>query len=188
MNYSMPVLQLPDPCCTQQESKQNFPIFSQILQTLVFDFIHLWQWTENTCIHRLRETVAQYICACPSLSYERMIVFINSVFGKYYANLCSYQWCVPLLYKISFNHFVSLPSTGLSLVVGLVLYISNINDEMLNRTKTNEAYFSYKYGWSFAFAAISFLLTEVTSESQIVSHILQECFKATVIFNHFLSN
>lgn len=33
---------------------------------------------------------------------------------------------------------------------------------MLNRTKTNEAYFSYKYGWSFAFAAISFLLTEVT--------------------------
>ncbi|XP_045903699.1 voltage-dependent calcium channel gamma-5 subunit isoform X3 [Micropterus dolomieu] len=50
--------------------------------------------------------------------------------------------------------------SGLSLVVGLVLYISNINDEMLNRTKTNEAYFSYKYGWSFAFAAISFLLTE----------------------------
>ncbi|XP_061628358.1 voltage-dependent calcium channel gamma-5 subunit isoform X2 [Phyllopteryx taeniolatus] len=50
--------------------------------------------------------------------------------------------------------------SGLSLVVGLVLYISNINDEMLNRTKSNEAYFSYKYGWSFAFAAISFLLTE----------------------------
>ncbi|XP_063052162.1 voltage-dependent calcium channel gamma-5 subunit isoform X2 [Engraulis encrasicolus] len=50
--------------------------------------------------------------------------------------------------------------SGLSLVVGLVLYISSINDEMLNRTKSNEAYFSYKYGWSFAFAAISFLLTE----------------------------
>ncbi|XP_074486737.1 voltage-dependent calcium channel gamma-5 subunit-like isoform X1 [Sebastes fasciatus] len=50
--------------------------------------------------------------------------------------------------------------SGLSLVVGLVLYISNINDEMLNRTKTNDAYFTYKYGWSFAFAAISFLLTE----------------------------
>lgn len=54
--------------------------------------------------------------------------------------------------------------SGLSLVVGLVLYISNINDEMLNRTKSNEAYFSYKYGWSFAFAAISFLLTEVRPE------------------------
>lgn len=50
---------------------------------------------------------------------------------------------------------------GLSLVVGLVLYISSINDEMLNRTKDAETYFSYKYGWSFAFAAISFLLTEV---------------------------
>ncbi|XP_055079496.1 voltage-dependent calcium channel gamma-5 subunit isoform X1 [Periophthalmus magnuspinnatus] len=50
--------------------------------------------------------------------------------------------------------------SGLALVVGLVLYISSINDEVLNRTKSSEAYFSYKYGWSFAFAAISFLLTE----------------------------
>lgn len=50
---------------------------------------------------------------------------------------------------------------GLSLVVGLVLYISSINDEMLNRTKDAETYFNYKYGWSFAFAAISFLLMEV---------------------------
>lgn len=51
--------------------------------------------------------------------------------------------------------------SGLALVVGLVLYISSINDEMLNRTKSSEAYFTYKYGWSFAFAAFSFLLTEV---------------------------
>ncbi|MCJ8739449.1 hypothetical protein PDJAM_G00047280 [Pangasius djambal] len=50
--------------------------------------------------------------------------------------------------------------SGLSLVVGLVLYVSSINDEMLNRSRSNEAFFSYKYGWSFAFAAISFLLTE----------------------------
>ncbi|KAI4567040.1 hypothetical protein MJG53_015717 [Ovis ammon polii x Ovis aries] len=50
--------------------------------------------------------------------------------------------------------------SGLSLVVGLVLYISSVNDEMLNRTRDAETYFSYKYGWSFAFAAISFLLTE----------------------------
>ncbi|KAK9407078.1 hypothetical protein NXF25_005852 [Crotalus adamanteus] len=49
---------------------------------------------------------------------------------------------------------------GLSLVVGLVLYISTINDEMLNRTKDSETYFTYKYGWSFGFSAISFLLTE----------------------------
>uniref|UniRef100_A0A8C5D7Q6 Voltage-dependent calcium channel gamma-5 subunit-like n=1 Tax=Gouania willdenowi TaxID=441366 RepID=A0A8C5D7Q6_GOUWI len=41
-------------------------------------------------------------------------------------------------------------------LVGLVLYISSINDEMLNRTKSSEAFFSYKYGWSFAFAASPF--------------------------------
>ncbi|XP_077184507.1 voltage-dependent calcium channel gamma-5 subunit isoform X1 [Paroedura picta] len=50
--------------------------------------------------------------------------------------------------------------SGLSLVVGLVLYISSINDEILNRTKDSETYFTYRYGWSFAFSAISFLLTE----------------------------
>lgn len=43
---------------------------------------------------------------------------------------------------------------------------------MLNRTKTNEAYFSYKYGWSFAFAAISFLLTEVTLQLSVSFHSL----------------
>uniref|UniRef100_A0A5F9C929 Calcium voltage-gated channel auxiliary subunit gamma 5 n=1 Tax=Oryctolagus cuniculus TaxID=9986 RepID=A0A5F9C929_RABIT len=52
------------------------------------------------------------------------------------------------------------PAPGLSLVVGLVLYISSINDEMLNGTKDADSYFNYRYGWSFAFAAISFLLTE----------------------------
>ncbi|XP_033999728.1 voltage-dependent calcium channel gamma-5 subunit [Trematomus bernacchii] len=50
--------------------------------------------------------------------------------------------------------------SGLALVVGLVLYISSINDEMLNSIRSSEAYFIYKYGWSFAFAAISFLLTK----------------------------
>ena len=54
-----------------------------------------------------------------------------------------------------------LPPPGLALVVGLVLYISTINDEMFTRTSSSEAFFNYKYGWSFAFAAISFLLTEV---------------------------
>lgn len=56
---------------------------------------------------------------------------------------------------------LSLCLSGLALVVGLVLYISSINDEVLNRTKNSEAYFTYRYGWSFAFAAFSFLLTEV---------------------------
>ncbi|XP_074926625.1 voltage-dependent calcium channel gamma-7 subunit-like [Chelonoidis abingdonii] len=49
---------------------------------------------------------------------------------------------------------------GLSLVVGLVLYISSINDEVMNRPSGSEQYFHYRYGWSFAFAASSFLLKE----------------------------
>lgn len=50
---------------------------------------------------------------------------------------------------------------GLSLVVGLVLYISSINDEVMNRPREPEQFFNYHYGWSFAFAASSFLLKEV---------------------------
>ncbi|XP_072102800.1 voltage-dependent calcium channel gamma-7 subunit-like [Mobula birostris] len=50
--------------------------------------------------------------------------------------------------------------SGLSLVVGLVLYISSINDEVMNRPREPELHFRYRYGWSFAFAASSFLLKE----------------------------
>uniref|UniRef100_A0A8D3AMY3 Voltage-dependent calcium channel gamma-7 subunit n=1 Tax=Scophthalmus maximus TaxID=52904 RepID=A0A8D3AMY3_SCOMX len=50
--------------------------------------------------------------------------------------------------------------SGLSLVVGLVLYISSINDEVMNRPREPEQFFNYYYGWSFAFAASSFLLKE----------------------------
>ncbi|XP_063054099.1 voltage-dependent calcium channel gamma-7 subunit [Engraulis encrasicolus] len=50
--------------------------------------------------------------------------------------------------------------SGLSLVVGLVLYISSINDEVMNRPREPELFFNYRYGWSFAFAASSFLLKE----------------------------
>ncbi|CAL8374709.1 unnamed protein product [Boreogadus saida] len=50
--------------------------------------------------------------------------------------------------------------SGLSLVVGLVLYISSINDEVMNRPRESEHFFHYHYGWSFAFAASSFLLKE----------------------------
>nr|XP_020471118.1 voltage-dependent calcium channel gamma-7 subunit-like isoform X3 [Monopterus albus] len=49
---------------------------------------------------------------------------------------------------------------SLSLVVGLVLYISSINDEVMNRPREPEQFFHYRYGWSFAFAASSFLLKE----------------------------
>ncbi|CAG11424.1 unnamed protein product, partial [Tetraodon nigroviridis] len=51
--------------------------------------------------------------------------------------------------------------SGLALVVGLVLGISRISQEVLNRTRSGEAFLTCKYGWSFAFAALCFLLTEV---------------------------
>eukprot|EP00069_Balaena_mysticetus_P011748 bmy_21390T0 len=56
---------------------------------------------------------------------------------------------------------------GLSLVVGLVLYISSINDEVMNRPSSSEQYFHYRYGWSFAFAASSFLLKERYAEEEM---------------------
>lgn len=62
--------------------------------------------------------------------------------------------------SLSFS-FYFLYLLGLSLVVGLVLYISSINDEVMNRPREPEHFFNYHYGWSFAFAASSFLLKEV---------------------------
>ncbi|KAM7328587.1 voltage-dependent calcium channel gamma-7 subunit-like [Alexandromys fortis] len=50
--------------------------------------------------------------------------------------------------------------SGLSLMVGLVQYISSINNEVRNRPSSSEQYFHYRHGWSFAFAASSFLLKE----------------------------
>ncbi|KAF3839653.1 hypothetical protein F7725_018370 [Dissostichus mawsoni] len=57
--------------------------------------------------------------------------------------------------------------SGLSLVVGLVLYISSINDEVMNRPREPEQFFNYHYGWSFAFAASSFLLKEVGGRGDV---------------------
>ncbi len=65
-------------------------------------------------------------------------------------------YCFTLFYSLS----------GLSLVVGLVLYISSINDEVMNRPREPEQFFHYHYGWSFAFAASSFLLKEVSHRAQ----------------------
>jgi len=70
-----------------------------------------------------------------------------------FVNLCKLPLCC--LYPLS------LSFSGLSLVVGLVLYISSINDEVMNRPREPEQFFNYRYGWSFAFAASSFLLKEV---------------------------
>uniref|UniRef100_A0A8D3AL55 Voltage-dependent calcium channel gamma-7 subunit n=1 Tax=Scophthalmus maximus TaxID=52904 RepID=A0A8D3AL55_SCOMX len=73
--------------------------------------------------------------------------------------------------------------SGLSLVVGLVLYISSINDEVMNRPREPEQFFHYRYGWSFAFAASSFLLKEV-SYGQRLHH---SCIRIFLLLNLSLS-
>ncbi|XP_072098116.1 voltage-dependent calcium channel gamma-5 subunit isoform X3 [Mobula birostris] len=78
--------------------------------------------------------------------------------GKERGHCFTIEYVMPMNVELTSESTISILS--LSLVVGLVLYISNINDEMLNRTPDSETYFHYKYGWSFAFSAISFLLTE----------------------------
>ncbi|XP_077184509.1 voltage-dependent calcium channel gamma-5 subunit isoform X3 [Paroedura picta] len=78
--------------------------------------------------------------------------------GEEHGRCFTIEYIMPMNVQLTSESTVNVLS--LSLVVGLVLYISSINDEILNRTKDSETYFTYRYGWSFAFSAISFLLTE----------------------------
>ncbi|KAJ0058093.1 hypothetical protein NL108_007375, partial [Boleophthalmus pectinirostris] len=91
--------------------------------------------------------------------HRTILAFVSGIFFILSGSPCSLSSLHSKCFRL-FRVMFLLVGSGLALVVGLVLYISSINDEVLNRPKSSEAYFSYKYGWSFAFAAISFLLTE----------------------------
>ncbi|XP_053389775.1 voltage-dependent calcium channel gamma-5 subunit-like isoform X2 [Mercenaria mercenaria] len=53
---------------------------------------------------------------------------------------------------------------GLTLAVGIIFYISAINDEVGHRTKGKEGkQFEYEYGWSFFFAGMAFMIAEGTA-------------------------
>ncbi|WAQ95420.1 CCG5-like protein [Mya arenaria] len=53
---------------------------------------------------------------------------------------------------------------GLTLAVGIIFYISAINDEVGHRAKGKEGKtFIYQYGWSFYFAGIAFMIAEATA-------------------------
>ncbi|XP_025110572.1 voltage-dependent calcium channel gamma-5 subunit-like isoform X2 [Pomacea canaliculata] len=54
---------------------------------------------------------------------------------------------------------------GLSLAVGMILYISAVNDEVGYRSSTmqEEGGFSYGYGWSFFIAGVGFLTSEIAA-------------------------
>uniref|UniRef100_A0A672H7Y2 Voltage-dependent calcium channel gamma-5 subunit n=1 Tax=Salarias fasciatus TaxID=181472 RepID=A0A672H7Y2_SALFA len=114
----------------------------------------LWRGGENCCFAVHHEQIKKMIrSATPFPLVSLFFMFIGFVLN----NIGHVRPHRTILAFVSGIFFIL---SGLALVVGLVLYISTINDEMLNRTKSSEAYFSYKYGWSFAFAALSFLLTE----------------------------
>lgn len=54
--------------------------------------------------------------------------------------------------------------SGLTLAVGIIFYISAINDEVGHRTKGKEGkQFVYEYGWSFFFAGMAFMIAEGTA-------------------------
>ena len=59
---------------------------------------------------------------------------------------------------------------ALSLAMGVILYISAVNDEVAHRKKTESAsdrVFSYRYGWAFFFGAATFMCTMVAAVSNI---------------------
>ncbi|ESO83933.1 hypothetical protein LOTGIDRAFT_108597 [Lottia gigantea] len=53
--------------------------------------------------------------------------------------------------------------SGLSLAVGIVLYISAINDEVGLISKKERDHFVYYYGWSFYTAGIAFITSEMAA-------------------------
>lgn len=75
---------------------------------------------------------------------------------------------VVLISKLLCLHwtFQILLFTGLLLAVGIILYISAINDETGYKSKSKGAdtyVFRYDYGWSFYFAGLGFLTAEITA-------------------------
>ncbi|KAL4239580.1 regulation of AMPA receptor [Mactra antiquata] len=53
---------------------------------------------------------------------------------------------------------------GLTLAVGIIFYISAINDEVGHKSKGPEGkVFLYEYGWSFFFAGMAFMIAEATA-------------------------
>ncbi|GAB1601058.1 voltage-dependent calcium channel gamma-5 subunit-like isoform X2 [Argonauta hians] len=66
--------------------------------------------------------------------------------------------------------------SGLALSVGIILYISAVNDEVGHRAKlagVEEPRFSYFYGWSFFFAGVSFITSELAAVFGISLYLLR---------------
>ncbi|XP_029654608.2 voltage-dependent calcium channel gamma-5 subunit-like [Octopus sinensis] len=66
--------------------------------------------------------------------------------------------------------------SGLALSVGIILYISAVNDEVGHRAKiigVQGPKFAYFYGWSFFFAGVSFITAEMAAVFGISLYLLR---------------
>ena len=72
------------------------------------------------------------------------------------------------------SRFLIFEFSALSLAMGVILYISSVNDEVAHRKKIEVApdkIFSYQYGWAFFFGAATFLCAMVAAVSNISLYI-----------------
>ena|SRR6218665_3781480 len=64
---------------------------------------------------------------------------------------------------------------ALSLALGVIIYISAVNDEVAHRKKTEtpagDQVFTYRYGWAFFFGAATFMCAMVAAVSNISLHL-----------------
>lgn len=79
------------------------------------------------------------------------------------------------------NYIFILP--GLCFAVGIILYISSINDEVGHRQYNNsgDLVFKYNYGWSFYFAGLAFLFTMLSSVMQITLYLKRNSKKDDMV-------
>lgn len=72
--------------------------------------------------------------------------------------------------------------SALVLAMGVILYISSVNDEVSHRKKTEtdpSNTFTYRYGWAFFFGAASFLCAMIAAVSNISIYIRHLSYGAT---------
>ncbi|KAH3864226.1 hypothetical protein DPMN_027242 [Dreissena polymorpha] len=72
--------------------------------------------------------------------------------------------------------------SGLSLAVGVILYISRINDELSIPIK-NCTDFEYRYGWSFYLMGIAFLMAEISAVISVKLYLVRCSYHISDMFH-----
>ena len=71
--------------------------------------------------------------------------------------------------------------SGLCLSVGVILYISSINDELSFQQSSNCHEFHYEYGWSFYLIGVSFMMEETSAVISIKLYLERNFHKLDVM-------